>query len=258
MTNINAPLIANSYITVEPSTAGQAANVTLADIADYTKEMVTFIVNGKTIHCPKFVEVNGSIEMLSYEIQEGDEIETRNFYTIGQLAEFMDVEIDMDYEILVNNRPAGLGTLVYENFTIEWKVLEVLPSEDAPKLLEIQNEAQEDSSMALLEQLEDSYESENLVLENETLEEDEPKKSTEEKTSYENTGIAIRITVNGETVELTGKLDYIFVDIFEFIDFDLADSRGRAIVTKVNGDSAGYMQPLYSGDEVEIFWKEIE
>ncbi len=261
LTNINAPLIANSYITVEPSTAGQAANVTLADIADYTKEMVTFIVNGKTIHCPKFVEVNGSIEMLSYEIQEGDEIETRNFYTIGQLAEFMDVEIDMDYEILVNNRPAGLGTLVYENFTIEWKVLEVLPSEDAPKLLEIQQEAQEaqeDSSMALLEQSEDSYESENLVLENETLEEDEPKKSTEEKTSYENTGIAIRITVNGETVELTGKLDYIFVDIFEFIDFDLADSRGRAIVTKVNGDSAGYMQPLYSGDEVEIFWKEIE
>lgn len=55
---------------------------------------------------------------------------------------------------------------------------------------------------------------------------------------------------------LTGKMDYIFVDIFDFIDFDLADSRGRAIVTTVNGDSAGYMQPLYSGDEVEIYWKE--
>ena len=51
-------------------------------------------------------------------------------------------------------------------------------------------------------------------------------------------------------------MDYIFVDIFDFINFDLADSRGRAIVTTVNGDSAGYMQPLYSGDEVEIYWKE--
>ena len=31
----------------------------------------------------------------SYEIQEGDSIETRNFYTVAQIAEFMDVEIDL-------------------------------------------------------------------------------------------------------------------------------------------------------------------
>lgn len=49
--------------------------------------------------------------MSSYEIKEGDAVETRNFYTIGQLAEFMDVEIDTDHEILVNNRPADFNTL---------------------------------------------------------------------------------------------------------------------------------------------------
>lgn len=251
LTNINAPLIANSYITVEPSTAGEAANVTLADIADYTKEMVTFIVNGKTIHCPKFVEVNGSIEMLSYEIKEGDEIETRNFYTIGQLAEFMDVEIDMDYEILVNNRPAGLSTLVYENFTIEWEVLETQQKEDTAALLETTVETDEDAVMALPEISEEEDKTEELHSE-------ERGRQKHENVVKKNTGIAIHIKVNGEEVELSGKLDYIFVDIFEFYNFDLADSKGRAIVTKVNGDAAGYMQPLYSGDEVEIYWREIE
>ncbi len=69
------------------------------------------------------MEVNGSLEPGSYEIQEGDVIETRSFYTVGQLAEFMDVEIDPDCEILVNNRPATLESLIYENFSIDWTVL---------------------------------------------------------------------------------------------------------------------------------------
>ena len=66
---------------------------------------------------------NGSLEPDSYEIQEGDSIETRNFYTVAQIAEFMDVEIDPDSEILVNNREAGMETLVYENFSIDWTPL---------------------------------------------------------------------------------------------------------------------------------------
>lgn len=35
----------------------------------------------------------------------------------------MDVEIDPDSEILVNNREAGMETLVYENFSIDWTPL---------------------------------------------------------------------------------------------------------------------------------------
>lgn len=256
LTNINAPLIANSYITVEPSTAGDAAKVTLADITDYTEESVTFIVNGKTIRCPKFVEVNGSIELSSYEVHEGDVIETRNFYTIAQLAEFMDVEIDMDFEILVNNRPAGFQTLIYENFTIDWEVLNVQYEETLPVL------AEKPEAPAQIEDKNTETELSFTPQPSDELEKksEDPKEKggqPEEDAGYpQNPWVAIRITVNGEPVTLTGKMDYIFVDIFDFIDFDLADSRGRAIVTTVNGDSAGYMQPLYSGDEVEIYWKE--
>ena len=118
--NINTPLEPNSEITIVPSTAGEAAVYTVGMLEEYTTSTLTFVINGKEVVCPKFVQVNGSLEPADYEIQEGDEIETRNFYTVGQVAEFMDLEIDENKQILVNNREADLNTLVYENFTIDW------------------------------------------------------------------------------------------------------------------------------------------
>ena len=66
----------------------------------------------------------------------------------------------------------------------------------------------------------------------------------------------LRVMVNGELVTLTGKAAYVFVDVFDVIHFDLKDSRGRAIVTKVNGHNAEYMEELKEGDSVEIYWEE--
>ena len=60
------------------------------------------------ITCPRYVEVNGILEPPTYEIQEGDDIVTRGFYTVAQLAEFMDVELDPYADILVNNRVENL------------------------------------------------------------------------------------------------------------------------------------------------------
>ena len=120
--NINTPLEPNSEITIEPSTSGAAAVYTVGQLEEYKTSKLTFQINGKMVSCPKFVQVNGSLEPEDYEIKEGDEIETRNFYTVSQIAEFMDVVIDDDQEILVNNREATLDTLVYENFSIEWSI----------------------------------------------------------------------------------------------------------------------------------------
>ena len=117
--NINTPLVPNCEITIEPSTAGEDAVYTVGQLEEYHEANITVYVNGKMIVCPKFVQVNGSLEPASYEIKEGDEIETRNYYTVGQVAEFMDVEVDHDHDILVNNRVGDFDTLVYDNFTID-------------------------------------------------------------------------------------------------------------------------------------------
>ncbi|MCD7709003.1 MAG: rod shape-determining protein [Clostridiales bacterium] len=121
--NINTPLEPNCEITIEPSTVGDAAVYTIAQLDEYNQSEITFIINGRRVRCPKFVEVNGELEPPSYEIKDGDAIDLRNYFTVEQIISFMDVEVDMDRDILVNNRPAELDTMVYENFSIEWTTL---------------------------------------------------------------------------------------------------------------------------------------
>jgi len=236
--NINTPLEANAEITIEPSTMGAAAVYRVGQLEEYHTSTISFIINGKHIVCPKFVEVNGSLEPESYEICEGDVIETRNFYTVGQVAEFMDVEVDLDHEILVNNRVGSLETLVYENFTIDWTVLGfgAAPQE------ENQDNAADGSGQSAPETVSSEEEQESAA----EITDGEP----EEKTD------SCFVTVNGEVVELMGKDSYIFVDIFDRITFDLNAGKGRAIVTMVNGMDAEFSQPLRDGDRIELYWKE--
>lgn len=137
LVGINTPLEPNSEIIIEPSTKGAPASSALEELEEYTSVSVLFVVNGRIIRCPKFLEVNGSLELPSYQIREGDQIETRSFYTVGQLAEFMDVEVDLDREILVNNRTATLETLIYENFSIDWTVLSYGVADFLPENLEV-------------------------------------------------------------------------------------------------------------------------
>lgn len=228
--NINTPLEPNCEITIEPSTTGEAASYRVSQLEEYTSATVTFEVNGQMITCPKFVEVNGSLEPGYYEIKEGDVIETRSFYTVGQVAEFMDIEVDPDRTIMVNNREADLDTLVYENFSIEWTVLDYRMAQNSPETPELPQTY--------------DYPQEEM---NEDLQENP---MPEDRTT------ACMVTVNGEAVTLLGKEQYIFVDIFERITFDLNAGGGRAIITLLNGREAQYTEALHDGDKIELYWEE--
>ncbi|MCM1267563.1 MAG: rod shape-determining protein [Bacteroidales bacterium] len=67
--------------------------------------------------------------------------------------------------------------------------------------------------------------------------------------------VSIIVTVNGEQIKLEGKKAYVFVDVFEYIDFDLSKPEGSGIVTNLNGRPAQYMENIKSGDTIEIYWK---
>ena len=119
--SINTPLEPNSEIVIEPSTAGEAAVYKISQLDEYNHSVITFVINGRKVSCPRFVQVNGRLEPEDYSIRENDVIETRNYYTVRQIAQFMDLVIDTDHMIFVNNEEADLDTLVYENFSVEWK-----------------------------------------------------------------------------------------------------------------------------------------
>lgn len=227
---INTPLESNCEITIEPSTEGGEAVCRIEQLDEYSAATITFHVNGTDITCAKFVEVNGRLEPGSYQIADNDVIELRNYYTIEQLAGFMDVEIDTEKEILVNNRPADLQTLVYENFEVEWSVIDP------------------ETALARKEQAEPAAQKPSQA-KTEPEEKQEPQVQPADSKS-------IVVIVNGRPIPLDKKENYLFVDIFDYIDFDLAQSNGRAIVTKINGVDAKYTQDLRDGDKIDIYWKE--
>ena len=231
--NINTPLVPNCEVTIEPSTAGADAVYTIEQLEEYHESTLTVIINGKNVVCPKFVEVNGQLEPGSYEIKEGDVIEARNYYTVRQVAEFMDVEVDTDHEVLVNNRLADFDTLVYENFTIDWTVL----------------------SFGVAPEPENRYNATISDTSSEVSSEDESPEKKEEEAPEKPEG-SVTVMVNGESVTMTGKQNYIFVDVFDWYSFDLSAGKGRAIATLVNGKEAEFSQPLANGDNIELYWKE--
>lgn len=253
--SINTPLVANSEIVIESSTAGAEAVYTIEQLDEYTSSTITFVVNGKVITCPKFVEVNGSLEPGTYKICEGDRIETRNFYTVGQLAEFMDIQIDTQTDIILNGKPADMESLVYENFEVEWK---------AASYLSTSFDSGRENSASLDELFEENVETGGDVYgeDSENAGEDSANRQTAQAAHVSEPSIGqaftkkVEVLVNNLSVVMENKSEYVFVDIFDYIDFDLSASGGRAIVTKVNGIDAQYTQALYDGDRIEIYWKE--
>lgn len=293
LTNINAPLEPNSDITIEPSTQGSDAVCRLDDLEEYGRSMLNIEVNGRTISCPRFAEVNGIIEMPDYEIKEDDRVEMRGYYTVSQIIEFMDVEIDMEKEILVNNKLADLDTLVYENFSIEWTVQAFrTPQSEIEKEKEVKAEltvAEENSAkpaddekektelqkkIDAIRNVDKSYEESEHELTQEELEEKfmEEQKATEsdirptiiekakqrvaKRAAAKLAGMDLHIVVNKMPVTLTGKKTYVFVDVFDVIGFDVHGGNGKSIVTLLNGESPSYTAELKEGDVLDIYWED--
>lgn len=274
--SINTPLEPNSEIVIEPSTAGEAAVYKISQLDEYNHSVITFIINGRRVSCPRFVQVNGELEPEDYSIRENDVIETRNYYTVRQIAQFMDLVIDTDQMIFVNNEEAGLDTLVYENFSVECKTDEYGVARIDNNTYNDTQESDTDEASVLAEQDANSTESDNTVtrtseqMMNQVLDElhddfakeaeasavpenELQKNDIQEEDSSENT---ITVIVNGEPVELSGKDTYIFVDIFTHISFDLQAGKGRAIATVINGRDAQFSEELHEGDKIELYWKE--
>lgn len=292
--SINTPLEPNSEIVIEPSTAGEAAVYKISQLDEYNHSVITFVINGRRVSCPRFVQVNGELEPEDYSIKENDVIETRNYYTVRQIAQFMDLIIDTDQMIFVNNEEADLDTLVYENFSVEWKTDEYgvaridnntyndtqesdtdADTNDASALAEPDaNSTESDNTVTrtseqmmnqVLDELHDDFAKEaeaSAALENKLPENELPKNDIQEEILKEeiqeedSSKNTITVIVNGEPVELSGKDTYIFVDIFTHISFDLQAGKGRAIATVINGRDAQFSEELHEGDQIELYWKE--
>lgn len=244
-TNMNASIEQNDKIEVKESTVGKPAVITIGQLDEF-KSVVSFVVNGKTVSCPKFAYVNGTLQSEYYEIQDQDDILMENFYTVKQLFEFLDIDIT-NLDVYVNNVPADPDTKVYENFTVDTKEFSFKAGEedeDEDDLISV-SESQSDQGSHPEADFKKNP-AEQTVKDSETVGDTEQKKENRD----------ITVLVNKTAVKLSGKPDYVLVDVFLFYDFDLSTPKGKAIVIKRNNENVEYMSPIYEGDVIEIYWEQ--
>ena len=253
--DIHTPIHANDQIRVVESTAGEPAHLDINQLPEFGAVM-RVEVNDTLIDLPRFASVNGALQSGYYSIQENDSIEILNYYTVQQVAEFMDVIIDREMNIYVNNKLADMDTKVYENFSVVW-TMEELQLSDRDKY----ENGQPDSFVELPED-DGTYQKNGGYSDREDSgasygkdQQSNPSESPDSE-GVSDAGLSLYVMVNDEQVHLTGKTSYVFVDVFEHIEFDLSKPQGSGIVTRLNGRDAQYMEEIHSGDQIEIYWKQ--
>lgn len=254
-TNLNARIEQNDIITVQESGVGEPAHMTIEQLEEF-QATIEFIVNGKRVPCPKFAYVNGELKSGFYDIQDGDQIQMENFYTVAQLFEFMDYDIT-GYDVYVNNELADKDTKVYENFSVKTSAI----TEHAG----YEETSEENDGYDTEEQTEDiadtagnsrADDDTSLSGENAGTQTGSTDTAAQEVQGMSSQAVRnITILINGQPVRLTGKKDYILVDLFQYYEFDLSKPKGN-IVLKLNGQEGIYTAPLHDGDVVDLYWEQ--
>ncbi len=337
--DIYTPIHANDQVKVIESTAGEPASLDINQLPEYGAVMWVE-VNEKKIELPKFAMVNGHLQSGYYSIQENDEIEFLGYYTVRQVAEFMDVIINQDLNIYVNNKLADMDTKVYENFSVIWTMEELqlsdrdlygsgapdtyanLPEDDGsyvksePKKEETVFFTGGNGSLSGIDAapmpgaVTAGAAGVNAVtagtgMNNAPMPGAVTVGAAGVNAATAGTGMntasmpgavtagaagvnavtsgtgmntvpmsgagatstiaagtvntiprSLQVMVNGQPIRLEGKTEYIFVDVFDYIDFDLSVPQGSGIATELNGRNAQYMEPINSGDVIKIYWKD--
>lgn len=261
--DIHSKLNNGDKVVIVPSTKGEKAKPELDRLPEL-HEKVNVTVAGNPVSLPKFAIVNGERQLSTYIIQDGDSIEVPNWYTLSQILEFADIHISESDVLLVNEVPAQLDTKVYDGFSVSIRPM----TEEEKKALKASEEADEEEGFEAeeVEEVEETIEEvvEEVPVEEKPKKEAKDKEKSKEEVKEESKEEAeqvpeektVVVIVNNKPVVMTGKPAYVFVDIFDYIDFDLRASHGRAIVTLLNDRNAQFMENLEDGDVVKIFWKE--
>ncbi len=76
----------------------------------------------------------------------------------------------------------------------------------------------------------------------------------ESKVETNSTEYKYDLVVNDKPIHISMNRKMIFVDIFDYIDFDLSQSKGK-IKLIINGRDAVYTEPINNGDVIDVSWE---
>ncbi len=254
--NIHAKIVNGDKIVVTPSTAGEPATQLLERVPELD-EKFSVVVNGTEVILEKTISVNGERQLSSYEIKSGDAVEITNWYTVEQIAELADIPLGENVSILVNGVAAKADTRVYNEFSVTFEYKEVAADSYSEEVIgETYNEQEDETEDT--EDVEADNEgkvkakSEEGIIDGVSADAEQNKAVVQENDPNE----VMVVIVNKKPIAMSGKKTYVFVDVFDYIQFDLSAAAGRRIVTLLNGNNAQYMETLKEGDIIDIYWGE--
>ncbi len=210
-------------------------------------EAAVITVNGKPADLTALVKMNDKIVIKESTAGVRARIRVDNLpeFKEGLNLKVNGKTINLTHPVFCNGRPVTPDYEIKEDDRIE-----------------IHDACTEDQLLEMLdkENVSDSYddlpEDEEGSLYSDAEEKEEAAKEKQPVNRVKSGGSSLTVFVNDAPVVLSGKDDYVFVDVFDFIDFDLSKPQGKSVVTIHNGKPAQYMDPLNEGDRLEICWKD--
>lgn len=178
---------------------------------------ISIYINDELINLEPMIIVNNEIKSIDYYIQEDDDINIIFPKSIKDIKEYIikeDVSLEKDGVQLLEDYIVNEGDKLISYRNISFK--------DMPK-----GEINKDANK---EEVQVNDDKKNL-----------------------SSGTEIEVTFNDKLITLSGQKDYIFVDIFNYIDFDLKEAKG-IINLLLNGNKVGYTEKLKDGDNIQVFW----
>lgn len=258
LVSLNDKVEENDTIQIRPSTKGSAGKLLIKEIPECNAE-ITVTLFGRKLLCPKLVEANGEMVSSFYEVKNGDEICTYDYYSVKGLLEF--AGMDVDTLVLLNGREAGSSAKIVDGDVITKRPVIKLEEPEKTKEETMQEQMDEDPLLAPLKPLPDwmsdvPFDTAKLGSDGEVI--PGAKQLQQEKTistPVEEVTGPVFVTINGDVVEMPHKKNPIFVDVFDVYPFDMTKAGGTRLVTRINGEDKDFTEPIHDGDRIELFWE---
>ncbi|WP_244835284.1 cell division FtsA domain-containing protein [Clostridium sp. BJN0001] len=221
--NIESEIIENDNIDVMFAKDGDNAHPKISEYINSINSISVYIDNN-IVNLDPIIIVNEDRKDINYIIENGDNIKIFIPKSISYIKKYV---LKTDDDLFINDNKADESYIVTEGEKIFTK-----------KKIESLNTQSED------------------YIEESAVEIGDIKK-LDKKEDLISKGKSLHVTVNDEEVTLTGKDEYVVVDVFNFYDFDLTIPKGIIHIT-VNGADVQYTYSLKENDVIKIFWQNIK
>ncbi|ADL51372.1 cell division FtsA domain-containing protein [Clostridium cellulovorans] len=243
--NIDSKVAEGDKIKIDFAKDGEPAK---PKILEYVKDVmsISFYYNEQLYYLEPIATKNQVKAEFEEIIQENDVVDVVYPRTLGDFRKYMLKDTSDMYDFYCGNKlineyyEINEGDKIYSEIRIIEKPKEIEKSKDG----EGNNLSTEEVYKEVAVGLEASDKVINLSdhVENKTV----------------NTVVLgeIEVAVNNEKIILKGKESYVFVDIFNYVNFDLSSAKGMLRLL-LNGKKASFGDVLKHGDEISIGWDEL-